>query len=68
MNIDNKDTIALINKVKADMTRIGIAEEDQTIAAVCVFARAAQMSHSNKTIEDSIKEMKRGVMDYDYEF
>lgn len=66
--MNNKDTIALINKAKADMTRLGIPEEEQTIAAIYVYAKAAKMSQSNKTIEDSIKDMKRGVMDYDYEF
>ena len=66
--MDNKNTVELINKAKVDMTKLGIAEEDQTIAAICVFAKAAKLSQSKHTIEEDIKDMKLGVMDYDYEF
>lgn len=66
--MDNKNTVELINKAKAAMTKLGIPEEEQTIEAVCIFAKAAKLSNSNKTISEDIKEMKRGVMDYDYDF
>lgn len=61
--MDTKNAVDLINKAKAAMTRLGIPEEDQTIEAVCIFAKAAQLSESTKGISD---EVTLGVMDYDF--
>lgn len=64
MSTNSKDAVALINKAKADMTRLGIPEEEQTIEAICIFAKAEQLSESKRIRETSTI----GVIDYDYDF
>lgn len=64
MDTDNKDIVKLITKVKETMANMGIPEEEQTIEAVCIFAKAAQLSESKRIRETPTT----GVMDYDYDF
>jgi hypothetical protein len=61
--MNTKNVVELINKAKESMTKLGIPEEEQTIEAVCIFAKAAQLSESTKGISD---EVTLGVMDYDF--
>lgn len=63
--MDTKNAVDLINKAKETMNKLGIPEEEQTIEAVCIFAKAVQLSESDKAISD---EITLGVMDYDYDF
>lgn len=62
--MDIKNTTALIAKAKETMTNIGIPEEEQTIEAICIFAKAEQLSESKRIRETPTI----GVMDYDYDF
>jgi replication-associated recombination protein RarA len=63
--MNTKNVVELINKAKEAMTKLGIPEEEQTIEAVCIFAKAAKLSDSNKAVSD---EVTLGVMEYDYDF
>jgi hypothetical protein len=62
--MDTKNAVELINKAKEAMIKLGIPEEEQTIEAICIFAKAAQLSESTKGIRHDLS----GVMDYDYDF
>lgn len=60
--MEAKNVIELIDKAKATMTNLGMTEEEQTIEAICIFAKAEQISERKRAFREKIK---LGVMDYE---